>query len=315
MTRFPSLVLLVTFLAVSGCREKSPDDPATKPASTQEDGIFRAARQAMTVRERATFGTLIHFYGDSIMRGFGFHDYAHPSFLNRIPDTVGVLLKASGLTPATVAPRYPGTQDPGAIWADVYLGLVRPGDSVVWEDAGQHFDDLEAYRKWVELVSFAAFSGKKPQDGKPGAEVRLVFTTTADYDPPPAYYNSQYSIPVGKSDRSINDVIRSEAGRSGALLLEWKALMDRALVLVQPYGVPLMHPDGVHPNHFGNYLYAASLLHLLGYPVPLAAEIQQEFQRYRKELPTRFHATRELSAEELDAVVQLLTDVATENAP
>jgi hypothetical protein len=112
---------------------------------------------------------------------------------------------------------------------------------------------------------------------------------------------------------SINDVIRRESVRSGSLLLEWKKIMDRAIPMLESSGLKGMHPDGVHPNIFGNYLYAASLLHLLGYKVPLSSQVVTEFQRYRVDFQTRFQANRELTPEQLNEVLRMLTALANED--
>lgn len=220
--------------------------------------------------------TTIHIYGDSIAKGYGLADFANPSPINSIWGIGNMILPPdSGYTF-----RY-GAVEPiqdNSIWQAVQTGIIEPGDVVVFENAGPHFDNTEMYRMWLKLVKFGA-----THKGQATIDVDVWLATTAEFSPGPAYYNSNYDEIID-SGLSINEVIRQEAGPE---LLDWDAEMNRAVLIMGEYGATPMLPDGVHPNAFGNFVMVMSVLHRLGVEPDLNG-VPAEFLTYRSQYPALF---------------------------
>ena len=178
--------------------------------------------------------------------------------------------------------RY-GANEPiqdNSIWQAVQAGVIGPGDVVVFENAGPHFDNTEYYRMWLKLIRFQA-----THRGKAAIDVRLLLPTTPDYQPKaPGFYNSNYDEIVD-SGLSINDVVRQEAGPD---LLDWDAEMTRATAVMAEYGATPMLPDGVHPNAFGNLVMAVSILRKLDIEPRNFDSAKAEFLTYRSQFPALF---------------------------
>ena len=222
--------------------------------------------------------TTIHIYGDSIARGYGLADFDNTSQINSIWG-IGNLMLPDG---SGYVFRY-GANEPiqdNSIWQAVQAGVIEPGDVMVFENAGPHFDNTEYYRIWLRLVRFQA-----THRGKAALDVRLLLTTTPDYNPGPAYYNSNYDEIVD-SGLSINDVVRQEAEPPD--LLDWDAEMDRAAGIMAEYGATPMLADNVHPNAFGNLVLAVSILRKLDIAPANLDIVKAEFLDYRSQFPALF---------------------------
>lgn len=196
----------------------------------------------------------VHFYGDSIHKGWGFGDYADASPLNRIDRIATMLATANGKPGLRF--RRTGTQEPAAICRDVLTGRVRAGDRIVFEDAGPHTDRADARTGWLDLVVYCATKAKR----RPA--VTLTLSTMFDYSPDPVgtpLSTYDETLPDG-SGLTANAVTRRVAARSGARLLDWNRQMDAAHAALEPLGVHVVHPDGIHPTVWGNVILAISLL-------------------------------------------------------
>ena len=218
----------------------------------------------------------IHIYGDSIARGYGLADFDNTSPLNSIWG-IGNLMLPDG---SGYVFRY-GVNEPiqdNSIWQAGQAGVIEPGDVVVFENAGPHFDNTEYYRMWLKLIRFQATHR--------GNDVRLLLTTTPDYQPKaPGFYNSNYDEIVD-SGLSINDVVRQEA--ASADLLAWDAEMDRAMGIMAEYGATPMLADNVHPNAFGNLALAGSVLRKLEIDPANLDSVKAEFLDYRSQFSALF---------------------------
>ena len=143
--------------------------------------------------------------------------------------------------------------------------VIRPGDDVVIEDAGNHGGDPprygEAMLQWRRAVvdNVAAI---------------CIMMTMFDYEPfhgrmPDAEFDRGYAIRGGRTI-SANEAIRQAASavywtgpepQGQTVLIDMNQKMDlwrtRSL---SAYGVDPMHPDGVHPNCWGQWLLVREIL-------------------------------------------------------
>lgn len=272
-------------------------------AVTQEEYQQHAetARLAAQIK-RSDYQRVVHFYGDSIGRGRGLGEYEMSSSLDRIEDTAQLLLRDNGVSNKQLLFRYAWTQDTGQMAAELKAGMIRDGDIIVYEDAGQHEDDIGKRRqRFLNIEKIVRDSGRK---------VQLVFTTMFDYQPASGFYNSNYDALVGDSGMTMNQVVVQVAASGSTSLLDWNEQMDSAVVALTPYGISPMLPDGVHPNALGNVLLAASLVKYAGIPITNYQSVKQEFQR----LPAKYYVplgwARPLAANHLDPVLRALFEIA-----
>ncbi len=202
----------------------------------------------------------IHIPGDCIIRGWGLGIAAdavpvsNPLYPFRsVWSIANELLEENG-APARAAwfslpsPTWPG----GAGVVSYRVGLdAQPGDFVLFQDAGNHNSDPDAYQAAVEACLDAA--------AKPGVSVGIM--TTFDYSPAPA--DCQFDLEF--NGRTINDAIRAAASARSAPVLDMNAKMDgwRASALSGD-GVAVMHPDGIHPNVWGQIRMVGAILAFVG---------------------------------------------------
>lgn len=211
----------------------------------------------------------VHMYGDSIFKGWGYGQYDHPSLLNRI-DRIATVMADGKL-------RFNRTseQAPSLICAAVRSGRVRRGDSIVFENAGPHFNNNTAYRKWLEGVAWCS------------RKHRLMLSTMFDYDPDPVSVpHSTYDEPV-EGGRTVNQVTVAVARKEGAHVIDWNHAMDAARKRLEPEGVHVVHPDGIHPTVWGNILMAARLVRAHGVPVRNVNRVLDELMLRREEMVGR----------------------------
>ena len=115
-------------------------------------------------------GATVHLIGDSIVKGWGFGKYDHPSPLCRIQD-IGILLARDNLaTPPKIqrlAPRVGEdvkryAENPGLlVAARCAAGEIGPEDWIVYEDAGPHGANYQAYRRKLAGICAAAAGAKR----------------------------------------------------------------------------------------------------------------------------------------------------------
>jgi hypothetical protein len=222
-------------------------------------GNASAAAQGLGIPPGAT----VHFFGDSIFKGWGFGKYDDPSPLCRIQDICAVLARdnlSAGLKLSRLAPRPDEDgkrygEEPGLlVKARVAEGEIGPDDWIVYEDAGPHGASYHAYRHKLAGVCEAAA----------GARRRVLLMTMFDYEP--RIPDSAYDAPTRDVPaRSINDAIRDEAAAQGVGYVDMNRFMDHLQQFLKSEGWgSTCHRDGIHPNVFGNLLMAFVLLRALG---------------------------------------------------
>ncbi len=248
----------------------------------------------------------IHFFGDSISRGWGFGKFDHESFINSIQGIANKIAVENGCEYGFV--RSEMGQNFESVWLQKRKKNIKPGDYVLFEDAGHHYNNIDAYRKMVELFIFAAHY---TPPSKKIENIEVLLATTADYNPPEAYYNSEYDSPVNEKGDTINGIFRNLSLRKGVTLLDWNRLMDEAVKKMKQYGVSPMHRDGVHPNIFGNFLYAVSLAELAGLKVQKYESVTDEFLKYRKDFKKAFRFS--MRETQLRSILKDLIEIVQKN--
>lgn len=275
-------------------------------------GVYIAGTsEARSVFDRSQYRTVIHLYGDSIARGWGMKDFEHSNPLNRIHDIANLLLEEHGITSLRVVSR-----PAGKLSADLEDGLIEHSDVVVYEDAGQHENDIGLRRSRFEMVTNIA-------EGH-----RLILTTTFDYWPPAHYYNYEYDVLIGESDLTMNDLVRQACEREVSVfesfrrhllgdkpctVLDWNRQMDCAVGSLRRYGISPMHRDGVHPNVFGNFMLAVSLLEVLDIEVRSWASVEALYEKLDAEFYKTFGWARPLQAYHVESVFLELAEAARGN--
>jgi hypothetical protein len=222
-------------------------------------GTAGAAPEALDLPAGAT----VHFFGDSIFKGWGFGKYDEPSPLCRIQDICTLLARDNLTAPPRISRLAPRAvedgkrygEEPGAlVKARIGEGEIGPDDWIVYEDAGPHGASYHDYRRKLAGICQAAA----------GANRRVILMTMFDYRP--SIPDSAYDAPTRDvPGRSINDAIRDEAAAQRVACLDMNGFMDRLQEALQGQGWgSTCHRDGIHPNVFGNLLMAFVLLRALG---------------------------------------------------
>ncbi len=222
------------------------------------------------VKHRNDHGAIVHLFGDSIARGRALDNYEdgdrpldarHPLYRFRsIASTANWALEHNG-RPERFA--YCGAIDAELIASRVASGVIRAGDTVVLEDAGNYQPGVAAYYRFLLDARHAAEA--------PG--VTVVMMTMFDYcvgsNMACANADAQYDRPRrnGPDDTgTLNAATRGAAtvrvspqrGRARGrqpgrtVLIDMNAIMDdwRSTALTAD-GVTVMDNDGVHPNVWG----------------------------------------------------------------
>ena len=209
-------------------------------------------------------GATVHFLGDSIFKGWGFHQYDYPSDLCRVQDICTLLLSENVESPVTINRVYREGENLGMTpWAVVTklvgTGEIGPNDWVIYEDAA----DARLYRDYrteLDLIHNAAQG-----DGR-----TVIFMTMFDYAAGGATFN-QYDRPTDDVPvKTINDAIRDAGVALGNEVIDMNAMMDgyRAYLTGNGWGSPVFYDDGgVHPNVYGNAMMAFRLLRTMGYDI------------------------------------------------
>lgn len=245
------------------------------------------------IANRAQFGRLIHLYGDSIARGKALGEFAdlvdptHPLYQFRSVASMANWALQVNSRPERFA--YCGGISTSAISARVSAGIIRPGDMVILEDAGDYAAGPNALYSamWAARVAAAA------------AGVTVLMHTTADYcaNGNMACNGMQWDAQL-TTQGAFNDAIRraalttatpltaSGSGLPGVtVFVDVNWIMDswRASALSVD-GVDVMDPDGVHPNVWGQakltqaYLGAANLRQYLVNIDPLQDLAEANYQ-------------------------------------
>ena len=252
-------LLLAALITLVGCGSsgkstESFSDTQTANSDSPEpiEGCVEAvcAGNGYEAREFVrTKSKVIHFYGDSISIGYGFMKYDYPSFLNRIDETTSKLFEIEGMD---VQMRRASSQDAGVIWSEITSDIIRSQDTIVFENAGPHFNHTESYRDWLNTTITLSLR-------KEGIKVRnesdFILTTMFDFNP--TIPNSGYDTIIDNS-RSINDVIGEVARDRGTGLIDWNTQIDALDAILRPQGVILVK-DTIHPTVWGSIAMSISI--------------------------------------------------------
>lgn len=255
-------LIVLSMIIITGCGNKAKSMAAGSSVATAGFGhnpcLTAVCAAGHGPNTTATYtrshNTVVHFYGDSIHYGLGFASYDYPSFLNRIDLTTNNILAVESIDAEV---RRTESQDTNNIWHDLDQGNIIPGDMVLFENAGPHYNNTDAYQKWLELALFGATH-------KDGVQVlgndRMIFTTMFDFNP--TIPLSTYSTIVDNG-KSINDVVTSVVTANGTSMMDWNKQMRDADALLRPFGV-IVVADTIHPTAWGNIVLSMSLSKLLG---------------------------------------------------
>jgi hypothetical protein len=219
------------------------------PAADRDEWFWGFARQ----RSRAVF-----LFGDSISRGLGLGQWAdetpktHPLYRFRsIASMADMALEENGRHERIgYAGSLIGAAAPARIRQLTEDGIVRPGDAVVFEDAGDYAGCSAAYRdEWTACL-----------DAVP-AGVRRIAMTMFDYTPNPIL---QFDLPDA-TGLSRNDAIRAAATETGADLIDMNAIMDeRRAQQIGHTATDVVLPDLYHANVWGQMVMTGEILKAVG---------------------------------------------------
>lgn len=278
-------------------------NPALRqPNEVMDESKLRMAQARQVSRiNRSEYGRVVHIYGDSIARGWGFGIFEYKNHLNRIQDIAQMLLRDNGVSEQELFFRFAWSQDVKRISQELSSGMIRDGDIIVFEDAGPHEDNVEQRRERFLTIEEAVKGS--------GREVSLILTTMFDYWPTPPYYNSEYDALIGDSGMTMNQVVLEIAADGYPSVLDWNKQMDQAVEALRLFGVSPMHRDGVHPNIFGNFLLATSLLNHIGIPISNYESVKQEFKKLTPASYSQLQWARPLSEARLERVLQTLFEI------
>ena len=225
-------------------------------------------------------GQRLLFKGDSIVRGFAFGNFTHPSKLRTLHGIANLLLADNLASPPPVgelphiwqglnSDGTPKTVDTlGAeLRVNVQNGDLRPGDWVIYEDAGP-LDSLVMPAPWPNTRNMyqrhreALRTLIREADLTIGRD-HLFFMTMFDYDPIKPW--CAWDAPLDDGRHTGNDAIRDEAAAAGVRVIDMNRIMDHAAAYVARAGWGrLVGPDGIHPNVLGNYVMVLAVLGSLG---------------------------------------------------
>ncbi|MFZ4681266.1 MAG: SGNH/GDSL hydrolase family protein [Terrimicrobiaceae bacterium] len=300
------IVLISGALLASGnlSAEKAPGSESQPDVIMTEERLRRDQEADGTNFDRGAYGRVVHLYGDSISRGIGFMDFEDPSPLSRIQGIADLLLRENGVPSTDLVVRYAWSQDPRRVKSEIRAGLVRPGDVVVYQDAGPHENVIDERR--ARLQNFInAVPLTDPR-------IELILTTTFDYDPPPSYENSRYDEPVAGSNLSMNALLLKTAASENVSVLDWNSQMDAEVSGMAPFGVSLMREEGVHPNALGNFALAISLLQRLGIEIKSWESVANEFAQINDERVRKLSLVPPLKRSDIDRILASIAKLVKE---
>jgi hypothetical protein len=215
------------------------------------------------IANRNKYDKVIHLVGDSISRGYGLGVFAdqvpanHPVYnLRSIASMANSILADSGL-PHRFAYTEIDSVSPQAMLNRIAYGIVRAGDFVVVEDAGDHGSDPVAYEN--KMFAMREAIAKKHN-------ISAVFMSMFDYLPS-GPLNCQYDTPF--SGRTINEATQAAANAvtnfvGQTLWLDMNAQMDNLVTNALTFDQLPVILDGVHPNVWGQLLMVGEYLKIVG---------------------------------------------------
>lgn len=225
-------------------------------------------------------GQRILLSGDSIVKGYGFGNYTNPSPLRTFYGIANILLKDNLPHPPPMSALpvvweglnsdgTPKTVDTMAseIQVNVCRGEIRPGDWIIYEDAGE-LDKVEHPAPWPDARNMygrqrEALRGMILEADNSIGRDHLLMMTMFDYNP--KYPWCKWDAPLDDGVHTGNDAIRDEAAALGVRVIDMNRIMDHAEDYITNAGWGrLVGPDGIHPNVFGNYVMTLAILGSLG---------------------------------------------------
>ncbi len=246
-------------------------------------GICRAASTTSQNAFLALPGQRIFLKGDSITKGFAFGNYVNPSPLRTIYGIANILLKDNVKHPPRMShlswiwqglnpDGSPKTVDSlaGEIQVNIRDGELRPGDWMVYEDAGglDNFvhpapnpNSKDMYRRYREALREMVLEAQ----GTIGRD-HIRFMTMFDYQPKVPW--SAWDAPLDDGAHTGNDAIRDEAAALGVRVIDMNRIMDRTeeYIEAEQWG-RLVGSDGIHPNVYGNFVMALAVLQSLEFDI------------------------------------------------
>jgi hypothetical protein len=270
------VIALVCCAAVSRLRAAElAADTASQPGSLEQNkGWLR--QKALDVLP----GQRMVLSGDSIVKGYGFGNYTNPSPLRTIYGIANILLKDNLPHPPPMrvlpviweglnADGSPKTVDTmaGEVQENVRRGELRPGDWLIYEDAGE-LDKVEHPAPWPDAKNMygrqrEALRGMVLEADNSIGRDHVMMMTMFDYDPKAPW--CKWDAPMDDGVHTGNDAIRDEASALGVRVIDMNRIMDRAedYIMSGRWG-RVVGPDGIHPNVFGNYVMTLAILGSLG---------------------------------------------------
>jgi hypothetical protein len=244
------------------------------------------------MHNRDRYGSVCHLFGDSIMHGWALGAFwdggaidprsggiargengipaDHPLLAWHSPwAAMRQIARENGLGRLGIG--YAGGAEVVTINALIDNGTIRPGDWLVFEDAGSHGGNPLAYFHKVRQWRQAAINR---------VATTCILMTMYDYNPeygryPDMEYDRKFPSGDGRL-LSANDVIRMAANSvywrsrlplGKTILIDMNRRMDEWRNYCLYYdGVNPMHPDGIHPNCWGQWLMVREIFIAMGYP-------------------------------------------------
>lgn len=226
-------------------------------------------------------GQRIVIHGDSITKGYGFGNYTDPSPLRSLHGIAGILLGEN----LAVAPELPKLTyqwrlgpdktpvGPDTVAAEVkgqiQRGEIRPGDWLIYEDAGG-IDDSVHPAPWPDARDMYARYRKSLRDmiqeaTKTIGRDHILLTTMFDYEPSAKCRWCRWDAPLDDGRQTGNGAVRDEAMAQGVQLIDMNRIMDAANSHTVALGFGRMvGPDGIHPNVYGNFVMVLAIAEALG---------------------------------------------------
>lgn len=225
-------------------------------------------------------GQRIFLKGDSIANGFAFGNFTNPSPLRTVYGIATILLQDnlphppqfSRLTPVWEGLKADGTPETvdslaGEIQVNVRQGDLRPGDWMIYEDAGE-LDKVVHPAPWPDAKNMyqrqrEALRGMVLEADNSIGRDHVLMMTMFDYDPKAPW--CAWDAPLDDGVHSGNDSIRDEAAALGVRVINLRRIMNRAEDYIASGGWGrVVGPDGIHPNVYGNYVMALAILGSMG---------------------------------------------------
>jgi hypothetical protein len=268
--------------------------------------------------------------GDSITKGYGFGNYTDPSPLRSVYGTAELLLHENvalppeflrlgggweGLKPDGT-PIGPVSTLAGNVKFCIDKGEVHRGDWFVYEDAGQvnmfiHPAPLNMEKDVYKNYRAALSEMIRTADPIIGRD-HFVVMTMFDYQP--RCKICRWDEPLDDGVHTGNDIIRDTAAEMGVPIIDMNRIMDAAndVVTSKSYG-RMVGPDGIHPNVYGNFVMALSILNSLGFDVKgwKLKEVTKHFRHPESggDVPTVWGFNNDPSDEARAALVEELRKV------